>query len=99
MDKEEKLKKLLEKIEQTPDKIIEKAIDNLSEKMDKEEIEDKEIQDFLKFMTVADNEIKERGKIYKFTCPLCNGEAEGIKNTYNGDLWAKCEKCEMNVIQ
>lgn len=33
------VKKLLEKIEQTPNKIIEKAIDNLSKKMNKEEIE------------------------------------------------------------
>ena len=33
------VKKLLEKIEQTPNKIIEEAIDNLSKKMNKEEIE------------------------------------------------------------
>ena len=35
------VKKLLEKIEQTPNKIIEEAIDNLSKKMNKEEIENK----------------------------------------------------------
>ena len=39
MNKEEKYKELLEKIKQTPDNIIEEAIDSLSEKMNKEEIE------------------------------------------------------------
>ena len=67
--------------------------------MSNDEIKDKEIQDFLKFMTVAGKEVKEKGKIYKFKCPLCGGNAEGIKNTYNGHLWAQCEKCKMNVIQ
>lgn len=66
---------------------------------DKKEIEDKEVQDFLKFMEIADNAIKERGKIYKFKCPICGEEARGIKNTYNGHLWAQCENCKMNVIQ
>lgn len=37
MNKEEKCKELLEKIKQTPDNIIEEAIDSLSEKMNKEE--------------------------------------------------------------
>lgn len=65
----------------------------------KNEIEDKEIQDLLKFMKVADSEIKERGKFYKFKCPICGEEASGIKNTYNRHLWAQCKKCKMNVIQ
>lgn len=39
MNKEEKCKELLEKIKQTPDNIIEEAIDSLSEKLNKEEIE------------------------------------------------------------
>ena len=45
----------------------------------KDEIEDKEIQDFLKFMKVADSEVKEKGKIYKFTCPLCGRKSRGNK--------------------
>lgn len=40
MNKEEKCKELLEKIKQTPDNIIEEAIDSLSEKMNKEETEE-----------------------------------------------------------
>lgn len=63
------------------------------------EIEDKEIEDFLKFMTVASDTCKERGKRYGFNCPLCEGEAGAIKSSYNGHLWAKCNKCGMTVIQ
>lgn len=40
MNKEEKCKELLEKIKQTPDNIIEEAIDSLGDKMLKEEIEE-----------------------------------------------------------
>lgn len=64
-----------------------------------DEIEDKEIQDFLKFLKVANDTCKEKGKIYEFECPLCNGKAEAIKNNYNGHLWAKCKKCDMNIIE
>ena len=67
--------------------------------MNEEEIEDKEIQDFLKFMEIASKTCEEKGKQYDFTCPICGGKAQAIKNTYNGHLWAKCEKCEMNAIQ
>ena len=58
MNKEEKCKELLEKIKQTPDNIIEEAIDSLSEKMNKEEIED--IKDNLRTLhKVLWNEHKE----------------------------------------
>lgn len=68
--------------------------------MSKEDkIEDKEIKDFIKFLEVANNACKERGKYYEFECPLCKGKAEGTKNSYNGHLWAKCNGCDMNVIQ
>ena len=40
MNKEEKLKELLNKVKETPDNIIEEAIDSLSEKLNKEEIEE-----------------------------------------------------------
>lgn len=62
-------------------------------------MEDKEIQDFLKFLKVANETCKEKGKHYEFTCPICNGKADAIKNTYNGHLWAKCEGCDMSIIQ
>lgn len=64
-----------------------------------DEIEDKEIEDFLKFMKIANDICKEKGKMYEFECPLCKGKAKAIKNTYNGHLWAKCNDCDINVIQ
>lgn len=67
--------------------------------MSADEIEDKEIEDFLKFLKVASDIAKEKGKEYEFECPLCKGKANAFRNTYNGHLWAKCEKCEINVIE
>ena len=64
-----------------------------------DEIKDEEIKDFLKFLKVADDTVKEKGKEYEFECPICKGKARGIKSTYNGHLWAKCEKCDMNIIE
>jgi hypothetical protein len=64
-----------------------------------DEIEDKEVKEFLKFIEVANDICKERGKEYKFECPICKGNAHAIKSDYNGHLWAKCEKCDMNVQQ
>ncbi len=58
-----------------------------------------EKDDFLKFLEVANETIKEKGKIYKFRCPLCGNEAEGSKNTYNGHLFAKCKNCDMQIIE
>lgn len=62
-------------------------------------IDDKEIEEFLEFLQVASNACKEKGKEYEFECPICKGKAKAIKNNYNGHLWAKCEKCDMNVIE
>lgn len=64
-----------------------------------DEIEDEEIKDFFKFLKVANETCKEKGKQYEFKCPLCGGKASGIRNTYNGHLWAKCNGCDMNLIQ
>ena len=64
-----------------------------------DEIEDTEIEDFLKYLKVTSEIVKEKGKQYKFKCPLCGGKATSIRNTYNGHLWSKCEKCDMQVIQ
>ncbi len=67
--------------------------------MSEEEIDDKEIEDFLKFLKVANETIKEKGKMYEFECPLCGDKAEGIKNTYNGHLFAKCKNCNMQIME
>lgn len=64
-----------------------------------DEIEDKEVEEFLKFMKVANDACIEKGKMYEFECPICKEKANAIKNTYNGHLWAKCDNCDMNVIQ
>lgn len=64
-----------------------------------DEIEDIEIEEFFKFMKVADDICKERGKMYEFECPICKSKATAIKSSYNGHLWAKCENCDMNVSQ
>lgn len=64
-----------------------------------DKIEDKEIEEFLKYLEVANEVAKEKGKEYEFECPICKGKAIAIKNTYNGHLWSKCEKCDMTVIQ
>lgn len=64
-----------------------------------DEIKDNKIEDFLKFLEVTHKTCKERGKQYEFECPLCKGVAQGFKNTYNGHLWAKCKKCDMNIIE
>lgn len=44
-----------------------------------DEIEDKEIEEFLNFMKVASDICKEKGKIYEFKCPICKGKAQAIK--------------------
>lgn len=64
-----------------------------------DEIEDKEFQDMFKFLILASKVCKEKGKHYEFECPLCKSKAVAIKNTYNGHLWAKCNGCEVSVMQ
>lgn len=64
-----------------------------------DEIEDKEIEEFLNFMKVANDVCKEKGKMYEFECPTCKEKANAIKNKYNGHLWAKCDSCDMSVIR
>lgn len=65
----------------------------------KEDVKNREIDEFFKFLKVANDVCKEKGKSYEFECPLCKGRAEGIKNNYNGHLWAKCEKCNMTIME
>ena len=64
-----------------------------------EYIEDKEIKDFLKFLKIANDTVKEKGKMYEFECPLCKGQAEAIKSNYNGHLHAQCKKCDMVIME
>ena len=64
-----------------------------------DEIEDEELEKFLKYLKVASEVVKEKGKHYEFECPICKGKAAAIRNIYNGHLWSKCEKCNMTVMQ
>ena len=67
--------------------------------MKADEIEDEEIEEFLKFIEVANENCKERGKVYEFECPICKGKAKAIKSNHNGHLWTQCNSCDMKVIQ
>lgn len=58
-----------------------------------DKIEDKKIEEFLKFLKIASETCQEKGKYYKFICPLCGEKAEGIRNTCNGHLWAMRYEC------
>ncbi len=66
--------------------------------MNKEEIKI-ETDNFLKFLEVANDTIKEKGKIYEFQCPLCGNKAEASRNLYNGHIFAKCKSCDMQIQQ
>ena len=60
---------------------------------------DKDVEDDLKFIAIAYDICKERGKLYDFQCPICKERASAIKNDYNGHLWAKCETCNISIIE
>ena len=62
-------------------------------------MEDKEIDEFLKFLEVANDTCKEKGIIYEFECPICKGMAKASKSTYNGHLHAQCKKCDMTIVE
>lgn len=62
-------------------------------------IEENEIENTLKFIGTANNVCKLKGKMYEFNCPICNSTAKAIKSDYNGHLWAKCEKCDMTIME
>ena len=34
-----------------------------------------------------------------FTCPICGGRAHLARSPYNGHITAKCEKCNMGVME
>lgn len=50
-----------------------------------------EIEEFLKFMKVANDVCIEKGKMYEFECPICKEKANAIKILIMGI-------CGQNVI-
>lgn len=60
---------------------------------------DEFVDEFLKFSKAAADVCETRGTTYIFTCPLCEGEAQASKSSYNGHLHASCSKCGMRFMQ
>lgn len=75
-----------------------------SKKLDKPKIsvirkEDKpmNIEDMVSFMVAASDAVKDRGKVYEFTCPLCGRTAKAARAKSNGHLHAVC-KCGIQFM-
>lgn len=56
------------------------------------------IEKIFKFVKEASKDL-EKGERKKFTCPLCNGNAEALKSPSNGHLHARCNDCGYSIIQ
>lgn len=52
---------------------------------------------FLK--ALRENIPEEWGKIVEYTCPICGGTVKCVRSDYNGHIHAKCEKCDMAVME
>lgn len=39
-----------------------------------------------------------RGKEFKSKC-FCGGTITAMRSTYNGHLWARCDKCDRRLMQ
>lgn len=55
------------------------------------------IEDMFSFMVAASDAVKDRGKVYEFTCPLCGRTAKAAKAKSNGHLHAVC-KCGIQIM-
>lgn len=51
------------------------------------------------FFKIASEVCKEKGKVYEFECPICKNKASAIRSTLNGHLHAKCDKCDIWVME
>lgn len=60
---------------------------------------DDEIEKFLAFLGSATSTIEQRGKTFEWKCPICGGKAVGGKARSNGHIHAKCNDCNMEVMQ
>ena len=56
-----------------------------------------DIEDMVSFMVAASDAVKDRGKVYEFTCPLCGRTAKASKAKSNGHLYAVC-KCGIQIM-
>jgi len=61
--------------------------------------DDKALEILFKFISIANEVIVDRGKAYNFECPVCGGNAMGIKAETNGHLHAICEGCGIKIMQ
>lgn len=58
----------------------------------------KEIDKIFKFVKEASKGLK-KGERKRFTCPLCNEDAEALKSKSNGHLHAVCSGCGYSIHQ
>lgn len=56
-----------------------------------------DIEDMVSFMVAASDAVKDRGKVYEFTCPLCGSTAKAARAESNGHLHAAC-KCGIQFM-
>lgn len=56
-------------------------------------------QDYLKFYNEVVKVCKEPYKQYTFICPICEGNALGMKAKFNGHIRAVCSKCNLRIMQ
>lgn len=55
------------------------------------------IEEMMSFMVAASDAVKDRGKVYEFTCPLCGRTAKAARAKSNGHLHAVC-KCGIQFM-
>lgn len=60
--------------------------------------DDKEIEDFLNFIHVAAEAVKDRTEA-EFDCPICGGNVYAQKSGFNGHTHAKCRNCDMVMME
>ena len=53
-----------------------------------------DVKSFLQAQMLA-----ERDKKKRFSCPLCGGEAEWARSSYNKHLFAVCRKCGLRLME
>lgn len=56
-------------------------------------------QDRLKFYNTANKVCKEIYTQYEFECPICQGQAQAIKESFNGHIRAICNNCDIRMKQ
>lgn len=67
--------------------------------MQKKQIEAKEIEKLNIFLKAVHETCIISDKIYTFTCPICNKEAQAVKCGSNGHHHAQCPTCNIRFME